>query len=253
MFKLVITWGLSIIIDIWTLHLIGQHVSASSAYQTRLHLPCPDYFSCLYTMRGTSIKVCCFVSFRLWGKSAKQSFECREWTSHVVFPPRPHVESTPPGVVDEGSSVDSSSAFVSVNKWGGMYPGSGLVCWSPLWDFGGQRPLLSCPRKPLSLWPQCSRHWRARVERSATRRLSSGPQSRSPSTVPIKRKVRPMCRAGQPQRRSRSGTQSECGPLRTREVDPSRKTIWTAMENCHQGPDRSIPLTCTFKTDETFL
>lgn len=134
-----------------------------------------------------------------------------------------------------------------------MYPGSGLVCWSPPWDFGGQRPLLSCPRKPLSLWPQCSRHWRARVERSATRRLSSGPQSRSPSAVPIKRKVRPMCRAGQPQRRSRSGTQSECGPLRTREADPSRKTVWTEMENCHQGPDRSIPLTCTFKTDETFF
>lgn len=170
----------------------------------------------------------------------------------VVFPPGPYVESTPPGVLDEGGSVDSSSAFVSVNKCGGMYPGSGLVCWSPLWDFGGQRPLLSCPRKPLSLWPQCSRHWRARVERSATRRLSSGPQSRFPSTVPIKRKVRPMCRAGQPQRRSRSGTQSECGPLRTREVDPSRKTVWTAMENCHQGPDRSIPLTCTFKTGETF-
>lgn len=159
----------------------------------------------------------------------------------------------PPGVVDEGGSVGSSSTFVSVNKWGGMYPGSGLAGWSPLWDFGGQRPRLSCPRKPLSLWPQCSRHWRAKVERSATRRLSSGPQSRSPSTVPIRRKVRPMCRAGQPQRRSRSGTQSECGPLRTREADPSRKTVWTVMENCHQGPDRSIPLTCTFRTEETVL
>lgn len=160
------------------------------------------------------------------------------------FHPGPRVESRPSGVVAEGGSV-----FVS--KCGGMYPGSGLVCWSPLWDFGGHRPLLSCPLKPLNLWPQCSRHWRARVERSATRRLSSGPQSRSPSSVPIKRKVRPTCRAGQPQRRSRSGTQSECGPLRTREVDPARKTVWTAMENCHQGPDRSIPLTCTFKTDET--
>lgn len=133
-----------------------------------------------------------------------------------------------------------------------MYPDCGFVCSFLCLSFGvlaGQRPLLSCPRKPLSLGLQCSRHGRARVERSATRRLSSGLRPRSPSSAPIRRKVRPTCSAGQPQLRSRSGTQREWGPLRTWEGDPARKTDWTEMENCHQGPERSIPLTWTFSTD----
>lgn len=146
----------------------------------------------------------------------------------------------------------SGSLSFSVSRWGGMYPDWGFDC--SLWLSGGlvgQRPLLSCPRKPLSLGLQCSRHWRARVERSATRRLSSGLQPRSPSSAPIRRKVRPTWRAGQPQERSRSGTQRDWGPLRTRDVAPVRKTVCTEMENCHQGPERSIPLTCTFSTEHT--
>lgn len=182
-----------------------------------------------------------------------------------LFHSGPWVEQTRAGVVAEGivsvkltSSVWGTaevcvSVSFSVNRWGGMYPGWGFVCslWCLPADFGGQRPLLSCPRKPLSLGLQCSRHWRASVERSATRRLSSGPQPRSPSSAaPIKRKVRPTWRAGQPQLRSRSGTQRERGPLRTREAEPARKTVCTEMENCHQGPERSIPLTCTFSTEK---
>lgn len=146
-------------------------------------------------------------------------------------------------------------ASFSVSRWGGTYAECVFACsllrgrWA-LGDFWGQRPLLSCPRKPLSLGLQCSRHWRASVERSATRRLSSGAQLRSPSSAPMRRNVRPTWRAGQPQLRSRSGTQRDWEPLRTRELEPVRKTVCTAMENCHHGPERSIPLTCTFSTDK---
>lgn len=86
--------------------------------------------------------------------------------------------------------VFTPSVSFSISRWGGTYPVWGFECSLWCWllgDFGGQRPLLSCPRKPLSLGLQCSRHWRARVERSATRRLSSGPQPRSPSSAPIRR------------------------------------------------------------------
>lgn len=196
-----------------------------------------------------------------------------------LFHSGPRVEQTRTGVVDDGvasvvltspsvwecmcgtaevwflsSCTECVSVSFSVSRWGGMYPDWGFVCslrwWWSLGDFGGHRPFLSWPRKPLSLGLQCSRHWRASVERSATRRLSSGAQPLSPSSAPIKRKVRPTWRAGQPQPRSRSGTQRDRGPLRTREVERARKMVCTEMENCHQGPERSIPLTCTFSTEK---
>lgn len=128
--------------------------------------------------------------------------------------------------------------------WGCQWEGERVEF---LWGSAGHRPLLSCPRNPLSLGLQCSLQGRAREARSATSRLSSGPTLR-PSSPPISRKVRPTCRAGHPQPRSRSGTHRACCPRRTRD-SPARNTVWTHTENCHQGPERSIPRTCTFNTD----